>query len=167
MDADDFDRMVRLHLPRLHRLATRLTGRSTDGEDVAQEALLRIARHWRSCRDATSFWSWAAAIVVNTFRDRLRARPQPARTDYESAVSSEPSAHANVVADELAERVATAVSSLPPREREVLALCFYESMDIGSVAVALGLSTQNVRTTLAHARQGIARQLGLTQEHRS
>jgi RNA polymerase sigma factor (sigma-70 family) len=49
--------------------------------------------------------------------------------------------------------VATAVSNLPPRQREVLVLHTYEQLNDEQIARMLDISPQNVRTTLHLARQ--------------
>jgi RNA polymerase sigma factor (sigma-70 family) len=56
-------------------------------------------------------------------------------------------------ATELGERIATAVSTLPPRQREVLVLIAYESFSPSETALVLEMTEQNVRTTLHLARE--------------
>ncbi len=152
MDADAFDRLVRVHIARLARLAARLARSPHAGEDLAQEALLRIARNWRSCRSANSFWPWATAIVLNAHRDRLRRS-----SGNEGQLDVDPIARADEpidrsIASEMASQARRAIDALPPREQEVIVLSVYEQMTPAEIADATGLSSHNVRTTLAHAR---------------
>ena len=38
-----------------------------------QEALLKVARSWKSYRGEARFKTWLFAIVINVFRDRMRS----------------------------------------------------------------------------------------------
>jgi RNA polymerase sigma-70 factor, ECF subfamily len=158
VNADEFDRLVRLHLARLARLAVRIARSALEGEDLAQDALLRIARGWRGCRSAESFWPWVTSIVLNAHRDRLRRDKPVGPLQVEPAGRADEPVEQSI-ASETAERARQAVDALPPREREVIVLSVYEQMTPAEIAVATGLSSQNVRTTLAHARAKLRQQL--------
>ena len=67
------DRLVEAHLPTTMRFAIRLTGNRHEAEDVVAEALLRVARSWDEFRGEASFRTWLFRIVINVFRDRLKA----------------------------------------------------------------------------------------------
>src|SRR5579862_3665171 len=73
----DLDRLVTEHLGSALRFATRLTGRVDAAEDIVQEALLRVARSWKSFRGQAEFRTWLFRIVINVFRDRLARTRQP------------------------------------------------------------------------------------------
>jgi RNA polymerase sigma-70 factor (ECF subfamily) len=60
---------------------------------------------------------------------------------------------------EFGEIVASAVSNLPPRQREVLVLIAFESLAPADAAAALGITEQNLRTTLHLARAALRRRL--------
>jgi RNA polymerase sigma-70 factor (ECF subfamily) len=133
----------------------RLTGDPAAAEDVVHDAVVRAARGWQGFRGEAAFSTWWTAIVINVWRDRLRAR----RANDESATLADDAgatAGDSVVdvaaAAELGRLVAAAVSRLPPRQREVLVLVAYEGLSIPQAAGVLGLTEGNVRTTLFHAR---------------
>jgi RNA polymerase sigma-70 factor (ECF subfamily) len=158
------DRLVRKHMADLMRLAVRLTGNLDTAEDVVQDALTAIARSWSSFRSAASFRTWSTRIVVNAFRDHLRrgaraAERQTASLDAEplDGRACEPREAAEKI--ELSEQIARHVSSLPPRQREVLVLIVYEQLPVAEVAAMLGMTAANVHSTLYAARQRLAREL--------
>jgi RNA polymerase sigma-70 factor, ECF subfamily len=163
-DPTTFDRLVREHLSAAQRFAVRLTGTAGDGEDLVQDALTRAACGWRTFDGRASFRTWLFQVVVNTFRDRLDAKgrgaPKGSRVATEELVdtrASDPAAEAQ--AGELGERVAALVSGLPPRQREALVLCAYERLTAPEAAAVLGVSPQNVRTSLHFARERLRAQL--------
>jgi RNA polymerase sigma-70 factor (ECF subfamily) len=62
-------------------------------------------------------------------------------------------------AREIGKLVAQRISSLPPRQREVLVLIVYEQMPPAQVAAVLGISEQSVRTNLSYARERLKNEL--------
>jgi RNA polymerase sigma-70 factor (ECF subfamily) len=161
VDRETFDRLMLDHLSAALRFAIRLLGDPHEAEDLVQEAMLRAARNWKSFRGASSFRTWLFQILINAFRDRLRGKRarSEAMGDEVSDVRSIDPLIATQVA-EMAEIVAKLVSSLPPRQREVLVLMVYEQMSSSDVAKMLGMTEQNVRTNLHFARQRLKAQLG-------
>lgn len=153
LDRSSFDRLVREHLPAALRFAVRLTGSADAAEEVVQDALVRVSRNWQSFRGDSRFQTWLFGIVANALRDRLAKRPEPERLpeDVLDGRSADPAA--DVLAGELGELVAKAVSNLPPRQREVLVMIAYEGLTNSEAASALNITEQNVRTNLHLARE--------------
>ena len=159
-DRASFDRLLTETLPAMQRFAIRLTGNVDEAQELAQEAVVRAARSWTSFRGESQFRTWLFQIVVNLFRDRIARVPRKsdALTDeITDARTLDPSAPLQTA--ETGELVAKLVSSLPPRQREVILLVVYEKMEQREVARLLGVSEQNVRTNLHHARESLKRSL--------
>ena len=163
MEADDdrstLDRLVREHLPAALRFAVRLTGDLDTAEEVVHEALLRAARGWASFRGESQFRTWLFRIVINASHDQRRLREPPAALPDELCDEKARDPAAIAQAGELAELIARLVSSLPPRQREVLVLITYEGLRPREVAEVLGISEGNVRTNLHLARERLRKHL--------
>ncbi len=157
------DEMVREHLPSLLRFAVRLTGSLHDGEDAAQESLLRISKAWKRLRDEESFKSWAFQILVNTVRDQRRRH----KAEIETTVATGPDGEGDLIQTaasdiptpeeisqlvELREEIETKLLQLPPRQREVLALLAFEPYSPQDVAKMLDIDVGNVYANLRVAR---------------
>src|SRR6202050_1503110 len=116
----DLDRLVTAHLASALRFPPRLTGQVDAAEDIVQEALLRVARSWKSFREEAEFRTWLFRIVINVFRDRLASR-RPANVafpnDLADCRSQDPAMAAQT--GELGELIAARVSALPVRQRAV------------------------------------------------
>ncbi|HVT87295.1 MAG TPA: RNA polymerase sigma factor [Tepidisphaeraceae bacterium] len=161
VDRDSFDRLMVEHLPGALRLAVRLVGDVDRAEELVQEAMLRGSRGWQGFRGQSKFTTWLFQIVINVFRDQLRRRgaseelsdglPDVRPNDPREIASSA----------EMGELVARHVSSLPPRQREVLVLVVYEQYSQSQAADLLQISLQNVRTNLHLARQTLKKQLAV------
>jgi RNA polymerase sigma-70 factor (ECF subfamily) len=76
-DQIELDRLVTEHLPSALRFATRLTGDIDAAEEVVQEALVRVARSWKTFRGEARFQTWLFQIVINVFRSRCHATRDP------------------------------------------------------------------------------------------
>lgn len=161
MDRESFDRLMLEHLSAAHRLAIRLAGDVDRAEELVQEAMLRASRSWSGFRGQSKFTTWLFQIVINVFRDQLRKKgaDEAIGEDVRDARSMEPREMAS--GRELGELVARHVSTLPPRQREVLVLVAYEEMPIAQVAAMLDISEQNVRTNLHLARQVLKKRLAV------
>ena len=158
---DEFARLLRQHLPRLTRLAIRLCGDPHAAEDVVGDALLRAARHYPSFRGESAFATWLIRILVNCFRDTLRARRGPTGGEpFEDPPDPAAPVADQAFAAELGAQVARCVSALPPRQREALVLTVYEGLDSEEAAGVMQTTAQNVRVLVHHARQRLKEQLG-------
>jgi RNA polymerase sigma-70 factor, ECF subfamily len=67
-----FRTMATAHLPRLYSTARRLVG--DDAEDAVQEALLKAYQSFDQLHDDEASGAWLTSILVNSCRDRGRAR---------------------------------------------------------------------------------------------
>jgi len=161
VDRDTFDRLMLEHLSAALRFAIRLLGDPHEAEDLVQDAMLRAARNWQSFRGQSAFRTWLFQILINAFRDQLRMKRPTSEAMHDHDVADRRSVHPLTVmqAAELAEIVAKHVSSLPPRQREVLVLLTYEQLSVKEAAKLLATSEQNVRTNLHFARERLKKDL--------
>src|SRR5262245_1391397 len=130
-------------MPAALRFAVRLTGDADAAEDLVQEALLRAVRRWSTFRGEAEFRTWLFQIIINAFRDRIRASHAslPA-TDEPIADLADPAGVNPFEATtqiELEELIGREVSRLPPRQREVLTLIVFEGFTVQAVSGIVGI----------------------------
>lgn len=155
VDRQDFDRGVAAEIPAMLRFAVRLTGSVEAAEEVVQEALLRAARHRDSFRGDSSLRTWLLKIAIHAFRDGVAHRRRHAAGPFSEEVADpkQPEPARTSLDAELRQRIAKGVSSLPPRQREVLVLSVYEQLPPAEIAELLGITVANVHVNLHHARE--------------
>ncbi|QDV70184.1 ECF RNA polymerase sigma factor SigW [Rosistilla carotiformis] len=142
-------------LPYWLRMAQRLSGDSEIAEEAVQDALVRVAKSWKSFRGQSAIETWVGRIVIHSVRDRLAAR-RPSLQNGDEAGSIESTARGpmeELLAVEQQQRVRAAIATLPDRQREVLTLTIWEAKSATEVAELLEINTQNVYATLHAARQ--------------
>jgi RNA polymerase sigma-70 factor (ECF subfamily) len=157
---DSFDRLLLQHLSAAQRFAIRLTGNAHNAEDLLHDAIVRAANGCERFEGRSSFTTWMFQIIVNCFRDRLRAKQMENLESEVSDVAS-PDASDPVSEAELGQQIAQHVSSLPPRQREVLVLIVYENLSVSDTAEVLGITQTNVRVNLSYAREQLKKELAI------
>lgn len=138
-----FDEFVGTRLPTLLRFTGVLTGDRQLAEDVVQEVLLKAHGRWDRIGALDLPEAYVRRMLVNEYiswrRKWARVVPMPDLSGWERA---EPD-HANRLADrsDLADRLAT----LPPRQRAVLVLRYYEQLSDTEIGDVLGCAVGTVR----------------------
>jgi RNA polymerase sigma-70 factor (ECF subfamily) len=159
-DQQELDRLVNEHLSSALRFATRLTGDVDAAEEVVQEALVRVARSWKTFRHEARFQTWLFRIVINVFRSRSPTaidRVVPLSGEVADGPFVDPAIGAQE--RELAEIIAARVSALPARQREVMVLISFEGQSVKGTASLLDITEANVHATLAVARARLTKEL--------
>jgi RNA polymerase sigma-70 factor (ECF subfamily) len=145
------------YAPTLLALGARIMGGVPEAEEVLQEVFLHVwnqAGRYDASRSSVS--TWLVLIGRSRAIDRLRTRKVVERT-HESAAQRDPAGHASpealesVFVNERRERVRGEMEKLPPEQRQVLELAFYQGLSQSEIAAkaALPLGTVKTRTLLA------------------
>jgi RNA polymerase sigma-70 factor (sigma-E family) len=143
------ERFVAERGDRLLRTAALLAGSQADGEDLLQTALERLLRHWRRIdRDPENY---VRRTLYNLAADGWRRQ----RVQQRKAVLFEPVAPVDpATAVDLRDAVVRVLVRLPPRQRAVLVLRYFEELSEAETAAALGCSVGTVKSAAA---RGLAR----------
>jgi RNA polymerase sigma-70 factor (ECF subfamily) len=154
-----FDQLALRHLPRLFRVAHRITGDAGAAEEVAQEAMLRA---WQAAArfdpSRARFTTWLHRIASNIAIDRVRtARPSAPLSPELPDAAADP--EQRLAARQDRSRLAAALGELPPRQRAALALFYDQEMPGAEAAAALSVSTRALEGLLRRARRFLAARL--------
>jgi RNA polymerase sigma-70 factor (sigma-E family) len=149
---EEFEEFVAGALPRLLRFAHVLTGNSAAAEDLVQTALGRSWRAWRLGRidDPQAF---VRKVMVNShlsWRRRHGGR--------ETAVANPPEMIAEDEARRIDDRdaICRALLAVPPRQRAVIVLRYYEELSELEIAAVMGISPGTVKSQAARALRHLA-----------
>lgn len=160
-----FERLVVAYQGRLYAFAMRLAGNAQDGEEIAQDALVKAYRalqkftpeRWQTLR----LRAWLYQIALNTFRNRARRKQLPTI----STDAADPDGNTFDLPDEAAQRPETLaeqaerlavlgahVASLPARHREAVVLRYVQELDYAEIAEVL---RQPLGTVKANVHRGL------------
>jgi RNA polymerase sigma-70 factor (sigma-E family) len=149
---DRFEAFAANTMDTLFRTGCLLTGDAGDAEDLVQETFLRVAKRWNRVESMDHPVAYARRILVNLVLDgaerRTRQRAELEPTAAEAA--DESARRALLQVDDLAE-FRWAVAQLPPRQRAVLVLRYWEDLPVAEVADILGCSQGTVKSTASRA----------------
>jgi RNA polymerase sigma-70 factor (sigma-E family) len=147
---EDFRGFFAQHYERLCRLGFLLTGDPAQAEELAQDALVRTWRRWRLVGKPDNPETYARKVLVNRHRSLLRRALVEARYRYRDR----PTEGSSDEHREDAIVLWAATRRLPPRQRAVLVLRYYEDLSEAEIARVLGIPVGTVKTL---ARRGLAR----------
>jgi RNA polymerase sigma-70 factor (ECF subfamily) len=121
-------------------------------EDVTATAFERAYRK-RSRFDANRGEprAWLFGIARNAALDELRRRRRHAELSAEPADLSTPNFEETAEARERRLAIASALATLEPRERELIALKFFAGLANGEIAAVVGITESNAGTKLHRA----------------
>ena len=144
----------------LMRAAVALTGSRAEGEDLLQAALERLLRNWR--RVDTDPEGYLRRTLYNLAADgwRSRGRWRSRLAEFRAQAASEPASEDVAVVD-LRDALVRLLYQLPPRQRAVIVLRYWEQRTEAEVAVLLGCSEGTVKSA---ASRGLRELAGAWQE---
>jgi RNA polymerase sigma-70 factor (sigma-E family) len=145
-------------LPRLLRFGHVLTGNPAAAEDLVQTALARAWRAWRLRRidDPQAF---VRKVMVNSYASWYRRRG----TREIATASPADRMITNDGTERIDDRDAVwrALRMLPPRQRTVIVLRYYEELSELEIAAVMGTSAGTVKSQFARALRRLAQLLAL------
>lgn len=148
-------------LPRLMGAALSLTGHRQDAEDLLQETLAKVILKWSSVNHADSPDAYVRRAMVNTFISGKRRKSSTEVVSHDVVTAERRGrgqggeGHDTDLAarDHMWQLLAT----LPPRQRAVLVLRYYDDLPDAQIAEVLGCSAISVRVA-AHRAMGTLRE---------
>jgi RNA polymerase sigma-70 factor (ECF subfamily) len=136
----------------------------SDGDDLYQEALLRVLGKLDSLRDDAAFRPWLYRVVISVHRNRCRRAfwrrllplGDPAEPDDANRGAGVPGDYRtsdwSPDAAEAAQRARAALAVLPAVQREAIVLFEIEGWQVDEIAEAQGVSASAVKSRLARGR---------------
>ena len=150
--------LMERHHRRLYRIALSYLRQPDDALDVVQETFVKAFVHAARWDGAAEVAPWLTRIAVNqsidTYRRHRRRRSSEEPLDDAPALDltvGDPSPERRVMGREIAERVGSALRTLPERQRAVFVLRHYEELSLDEIAQTLQMSLGTVKSALHRA----------------
>ncbi|WP_210589521.1 SigE family RNA polymerase sigma factor [Streptomyces sp. GESEQ-35] len=158
---DRFQEFVRARWSHLVRTAYLLTGDAHHAEDLTQTALAKAYRSWRRVSRSDNPEAYVRRMLVTCNSDRFRKRRvKEALTDALPDVAGRDEAYS--LADER-RTLLGALAELPPRQRAVVVMRYWEDLSEAEVAEMLGCSPGTVKSQASKALAKLRTYPGLAQ----
>ena len=146
----DLERLLAERGDQLFRAAIALTGGRVEGEDLLQAALERILRHPR--RVESDLEGYLRRTLYNLAADGWRRRGNwqrklpLVRAQYAEALAADA-----VAGVDLRDAMVRMLAQLPPRQRAVIVLRYWEQRTEAETAALLGCSEGSVKSAASRA----------------
>ena len=143
----------------VYTLAMRLLGEPAQADEILQETCVEVIRHLGACRDAEAFAGWVKRIATNKCLAQLRGawhrkmRSLGDESDVEAALAMAARETGPGPEVDDGERLARALSALPPTARAVVWLYDVEGYSHREIAGLMGKSVSFSKSQLARAHQ--------------
>jgi RNA polymerase sigma-70 factor (sigma-E family) len=140
-----FEEFVVARRPALLRTAYLLTGSHHDAEDLVQSALIKLVPKWARIQDHPE--PYVRRVLARESVNRWRGRRwREVSTDMLPETKHHDSTDRIALLEDL--------RRLPPRQRAVLVLRYFDDLTEADTAAALGISVGSVKS---HTRDALAR----------
>ena len=152
----EVDDLYRRHGPDVYRYAYAVLGNHADAEDVTQTTFLNAYRALEQGVRPRKPANWLLTIASNTIKQRFRqeqSRPRVVELDDQIA--------GHEVEDDgpSVGELLTALSKIPPQQRQAIVLREFEGRSYSEIAGILSVTTSALETLLFRARRSLAEEL--------
>lgn len=168
-DAPAFDALMGRYKRPVLNFIYRMTGDSSEAEDLAQEVFVKTYRQIREGRlqPTAAFSTWLFKVARNEALDDVRRRKRKPLDRFDdkgegvdSIAGREKNASDEAISHETEKLVADAVSQLPEDQKSALILSVYQGCSQADIAAILSCSIKAVESRLYRARQYLQIRLG-------
>lgn len=165
-DIEAFNQLHKRYRERILNYVYRFLGKYQIAEEITQETFIRVYTNLSTCR-VENVAGWIYTIARNLAMNELRRAKYEPTISLDAPVSQEEGASRLIeyVADssapeetlarqrELENRIQKAIESLPPKYREVIILCGFQSFSYKEAARTLHCSVHSIGVRLFRARE--------------
>ena len=153
-DRAAFALLAERHYDRVYALAWRWCGARAEAQDIAQDAMVKMATAMRSFRNDCAFSTWAYRIAYRTAVDHIRARRKVVALDPAHMAALAEAAGADAPEDATTgQELWRAVRALPEQQRDAVLLVYAQDMSHGEAAAVMGCSEKTVSWHVHEARK--------------
>ena len=168
-DAKAWQQLVSRYQAPLYYYALRLLGSPDDARDLLQDVLMVLCRNLAQYRGDSSFKSWLFGIANYRAMDMLRKRKnhQELAEDYDCPDEDTPSYELQLYGQQTQRLVQQQLRLLPPEQRLVVELRFYQHFTFDEIADQLALSSNTIKSRFYAALDKLRTQLELADVEQS
>jgi RNA polymerase sigma-70 factor (ECF subfamily) len=127
-------------------------------EDMVQDAFVRAYARLRDCRDPARFRSWLFQTLRNRCLDHLKAarRRELPIAEAELLVDSADAPDALAERGETASRIAAALATLSPEQRETFVMHYVDGMPYETMSELFDVSVSALKMRALRAREALS-----------
>ncbi|MGD9140408.1 MAG: RNA polymerase sigma factor [bacterium] len=160
-DETVFEEVVNRYSHKVYELCYRILRNEEEARDMAQEVFVRVYEKRGKFGGRSALYTWIYRIATNMCLTQLKkTRIQTVPLDAVEAVLEARPGDGDPDYGDLERAVAKAMVQLPPRQRAVFSMRFFDKMSVKEIAQATGTTTGAVKANFHHAVKHLKEMLG-------
>ncbi len=159
-DEDAFNEAVEQYSRKVYTLCYRVLRDEEEAKDMVQDVFVRIYSKRKSFKGKSSLYTWIYRIALNMCFSYLKKRRAPmVPLDQVEGVLEARVDETSSTQMALERLLAKAVEELPPKQKAVFAMRFYDKMSYKEIAEAMGTSVGAAKANHHFAVEHLRRNL--------
>lgn len=155
-DKAAFERLVENYRNRAFSFVLAHLRNLEDARDIVQESFIRIYENLDRIDENRKFFSYFYKTVQNGIYSHLRRKKREKTVPEEAAEDIIRYWNNGQLSTEEKLFLLGALDSLPPEEKNIVILRFFEGMNDGEIAAVTGLTEENVRVKIHRAKKKLS-----------
>ena len=138
-----FEQIVKQYSQQLYWQIRRMVFSHDDANDLLQDTFIKAWQNIDSFRGDSKFTTWLYRIAINECISFLKKQHQSEKVDLdapEADISLQLESDSYFDGDEIQLKLQKALASLPPKQRMVFNMKYYQDMKYGEISDLLGTS---------------------------
>lgn len=164
-DTPSFEALLRKYFGRIYNFIYRYLGSRESAEDLTQEVFIRVYKSLPAYKPEAKFQTWLYVIARNLSLNELRNTQNKAfsldntmmtedgevKAQFADPAAADP--FEDLANKESVQLIKQALDSLPENQKAAVILQRFEGLSYDQIAVALGCSTQAIKSLLNRAKE--------------
>lgn len=149
-----FNLLVRKYSQRLYWHIRRAVLDHDDADDLLQNTFIKAWKNLPYFREESRLYTWLYRIATNetiNFLKSKRLRTMFSMSGYESAFADKLASDPYFSGDEISRRLYRAIAKLPPRQKMIFNMRYFDELKFTEIAEILNRSVGAVKASYHHA----------------
>ena len=157
-----FNEIVKTYSERLYWQVRPLVGSHEDADDVIQEVFIKIWTALPSFRGEAQFFTWLYRIALNTAITYAKKQKRRSAEPLFDAGGGAPDVAGDPFfdGDKASRLISSAIMELPPKQRAVFSMRYFDEMPYEQISAVLGSSVGALKASYHFAFEKIKKKLG-------
>lgn len=153
-----FNLLTRKYSERLYWHIRKLVGSHEESNDLLQETLIKVWKYLPSFREESKLYTWLYRIATNetlTYLKKEKLKNFLSLSSYEQQIENKIEADPYFNGDALQMQLQKAISKLPPKQRTIFNLRYFNEMKYEDIVEILGGSVGSHKASYHHAHSKV------------
>ena len=161
-EREAFNRIVRNYSEQLYWHIRKMVVIHEDADDVLQNTFIKVWQGLPTFRQDSKLYTWLYRIATNesiTFLNKKRLKATLSLSDYGSTLAGSVAQDSSFNGDELQRTLHQAIAQLPPKQKAVFNLRYFDEMKYEEIAEILDTSVGALKASYHHAYNKVLQQV--------